>query len=248
MDKSRIWTLYISVYTFVVGVPLLFFTEKARFVSFYPGEKIWVRFAGMVFLAFSYFNVVLYRNRLDSLIRVSFICQAIFAGVTGIIAFVTDSRVLSILAAILFIGTIGSILTCRADSKSQLPKEYKRMPKTSFWNLYVAGYTGLFGIGPLLLPRAVFEYLGMETGPGLWIKIVGMSFLVLSYYNIVAYRDQGPEAAILSILIVRFWFIAVLTSLALITGPPILFAIIGTVVVGIVGTIISYRKEKRLVA
>jgi hypothetical protein len=243
VPKVRFWALYVSAYTFILGVSLLFFLDRAPLVHFSSGDRIWVQFAGMVFVAYSYFNVVLFRERLRNLLNVTFVCQAIFAAVTAVTAFVIDSRGLYVVAAVLVLGTIGSTLSSKDESNAEMASQTTRMPRTRFWNLYVALYTGFFGVGPLLLPRAVVAYLSFPYPDGLWIRFVGMAFLVLSYYNVVAFRDHGPRSAILAILVVRVWFITVLMWLALSHNLLIIYPIIATVIIGITGTFTAYRKE-----
>jgi hypothetical protein len=243
MPNARFWALYVSTYTLICGASLLFFPERAPFVHFSAGDKIWVQFAGMVFVAYSYFNVVLFRERLDDLLTVTFVCQAVFAVATAVTAFVLKSVGLGVVAAVLLIGTIGSSLSSMVKADSGRASPATPMPRTRFWNLYVAIYTGFFGVGPLVLPRTVVALFGFPYPDGLWVRFVGMAFLVLSYYNIVAYRNKGPQSAILSILIVRIWFIAVLSWLALSHNLAIIYPIIATVIIGVVGTVLTYRKE-----
>jgi hypothetical protein len=158
-------------------------------------------------------------------------------------AFVLGSSGLYLVAAILVVGTIGAAISYKPDPKAQPQPE--RMSRTRFWNLYVAFYTGFFGVGPLVLPRSIVAAFGFPYPDGPWLRFVGMEFLVLSYYNVVAYRDHGPRSAVFSILIVRFWFLAVLAWLAWSHGLLIIYPIIATVIIGVVGTIIVYRKESR---
>jgi hypothetical protein len=120
----------------------------------------------------------------------------------------------------------------------------KQMRKTSLWNLYVVAYTVGFGMTLLIFPNLIIPLLGFDRAEGPWIRVVGMCFLVLCYINIVIYREKGPVSMIWAIWAIRMGFVAVLIVLTIIGFPPALCLIAGIVLVGVIGTVLTYRSEK----
>ena len=243
MRKTSLWSLYIGVYTIPAGFVLLFLPQVFTFIQVAPADDPWLRFSGAIFMALGYFNIVLFRERPLAVMAAVFICHTVFTVFIGTLAVLQASPILYVVTVVMLIGTVGSTLTYFAERRSYTPTPFQRKPRTRMWNLYVAIYTLLFGVLPVLLPSPISFILGFERPEGLWVIISGMGFLVLSSANFVTYAQQGPATVILAILHIRLWFILVLIAMIVLGYPPRIALILLIVLVGVVGTIRTYRLE-----
>jgi fatty acid desaturase len=150
MNKTARWLLYVSAYTALLGVPLLFLPRRISLIHYAPHEEPWLRITGMCFLAFSYFNFVAFRERSLAMIQTLIICKLAFFIYVVILLLLGHTRLLYLVAGMLLVGIIGPFLTyCRERREYDLDVRDK-LPKTSRWNLYVASYTAVFGFGAAL--------------------------------------------------------------------------------------------------
>ena len=115
------------------------------------------------------------------------------------------------------------------------------MSRTSFvWMLYVTAYTTLLGLPLLLFPNAVIPYLGFNPTDEPWVRLTGGLLLALGYITFTIYRKQIAAMLIPSVQ-VRSGIILVLLALGAFGYPPFLFVMAGIVLIGVVGTLVSYR-------
>jgi hypothetical protein len=115
------------------------------------------------------------------------------------------------------------------------------MSRTSFvWMLYVTGYTALLGLPLLFFPNAVIPYLGFNSTDEPWVRLTGGLMLALSYITLTIYRKQITPMLIPSVH-VRSGLILVLVALGAMGYPPFLFVMAGIVLVGVIGTLVSYK-------
>jgi hypothetical protein len=246
MKKTGFWSLYVSAYAFAVGVPLLTFPALVPFVSFTENDEVWVRISAMCFIAFAYFNLVIYRERYPSIIRANIVNQGMFAVMMLYLISRYENPALYVVAGIVFVGLAGSILTYRAERPSYVERPIVKMLRTSFWNGYVAAYTFVYGLGTLFPFQVLVPILRFPRPDGFWVRTAGVCFFALSYFNVVAWRDRGAPAIILGILTVRIWFIVILTTLVLGGAPLQLIPINLVVCIGVVGTLLRFRAERAL--
>lgn len=108
MIRTLRWQLYVSFYTFCLGVPLLLFPNAVLPVfGFAPTSEPWVRVIGMFALGFTYVSTVIYRKRLVPLLLHSIVIRAGFTLVFAALAASGHPPFLYI-AAIVAIGVFGS--------------------------------------------------------------------------------------------------------------------------------------------
>ncbi len=118
------------------------------------------------------------------------------------------------------------------------------MRKTLAWMLYVTAYTGLFGIPLLFFPDAVLPLLGFAPTTGPWVRLSGMFLLVLSYFTFIIYH-KNIVALLPHTIIARTGISIVLIALGIAGQPPFLFVIALIVLVGVIGSLLSYIRENR---
>ncbi len=119
------------------------------------------------------------------------------------------------------------------------------MKRTLNWQLYVSGYTLLFGLPLLTVPNEVIPLLGFKVTGEPWVRLAGMFLLSLSYISFGIYREKAIPMLSYSITVRAFIFV-VLLSLAIGGHPPFLYAIAAIVGIGVVGSTVSYVAEKRI--
>jgi hypothetical protein len=115
------------------------------------------------------------------------------------------------------------------------------------WQLYVTCYTLLFGVPLLTAPNEVLPLLGLAPTREPWVRLVGMFLLSLSYLSYAIYRERAVAMLFYSITVSAF-ILAVLLVLAHSGPPPILYAAAAIVGVGVVGSTVSYVRERGPVA
>ena len=64
---------------------------------------------------------------------------------------------------------------------------------TAWWNLYVAGYTFVYGIATGLLPHLFLPLLGFPDPRGPWVRLAGVMFFSLCLINVVTFREKGTR-------------------------------------------------------
>ena len=117
------------------------------------------------------------------------------------------------------------------------------MTRTLGWQLYVSGYTLLFGLPLLAVPDEVISLLGFRVTGEPWVRLAGMFLLTLSYLSFGIYRERAVPMLFYSI-VVRTFIVVVLLSLALAGHPPFLYVMALIVGIGVVGSTASYVIEK----
>lgn len=112
------------------------------------------------------------------------------------------------------------------------------------WQLYVCAYTLLFGLPLLLAPDLALPLMGFAPEPGPWTHLAGMFLLTLSALSFGIFRTRAIALIPFSIG-VRMFIVSVLAALAYAGHPPILYAMAGIVLVGVLGSILACRGERR---
>lgn len=108
MAMTLRWQLYVSVYTFCLGVPLLLFPSTILpSLGFAPTSEPWVRVVGMFALGISYVSAVIYRKRLVPLLLHSIVIRSGFT-LGFLILAMNGHPPFAYIAAIVAIGVIGS--------------------------------------------------------------------------------------------------------------------------------------------
>lgn len=244
MQKTRLVHLYVTVYTAVLGVTFLLFPRWVPAIEFAPGDLVWVRVTGMCLLGYSFFNQVLSRACHIPSMRANVLNQAIGTVSVGALALSTDSAPIDAIALVVLIGFVAMAVCFALEHRAFVPPRLPVLPLTSRWNWYVAGYTGIYGTATGVLPHLILPIVGFEDPVMPWARMSGLLFFVLCIFNIVAARAAGPRPIVVGILVIRIWFVANLIALGLAGYPWFVYASAGIVGTGVVGTIISYRREQ----
>lgn len=243
MKKSGLWSLYVSVYTMILGIAFLFFPDQTPYIRFSHEDKAWVLITGMCLMGISYFNWTIFREKPIHILRTSILNQAFCLVFLGCVAFLVDLPGLYGVWVMLLIGFLGLWIAYKGESPSFQPGPQKSMPRTANWNLYVAGYTFFYGTASAVIPRFILPLVGFEVPQGMWVRVAGMCFYYLSIFNIVTYQHKGPAPVILSIMVLRIWFIFVLIAMGIMGYAWFVYASSVIVATGVIGTIITYRSE-----
>src|SRR5262249_35382382 len=118
------------------------------------------------------------------------------------------------------------------------------LPLTARWNLYVAGYTFVYGIATGLLPHLFLPLLGFPDPQGPWVRIAGVLFFSLSLINVIAFREKATRRVILAVVTFRIWIVVNLLVFGLLGYPWFVYASAAVVGFGVAGTIMTYRREQ----
>ena len=118
------------------------------------------------------------------------------------------------------------------------------MKRSYLWQLYITGHTLLFGIPFLLFPNQVLPWLGFRTTDEPWIRIAGILFIVIGLTAFTVYRKQIKEMLLPSIS-VRVLVVLLLGNQALKSNAVFLYILAGIVLIGVVGSTISFYTEMR---
>lgn len=111
MNKTLRWQLYVSMYTFGFGVPLLLFPNPIiPFFGFAPTQEPWIRLVGMFMLGLCYLSTMVYKNRVVPLLLHSIIMRAGFAVVFATLALSGYPPFFYLAAGIVGFGVAGSAL------------------------------------------------------------------------------------------------------------------------------------------
>lgn len=248
MKKSGIWSLYVSIYTMIMGVAFLFFPDHTPYIRFSYEDKAWVLITGMCLMGISYFNWTIFRERPLHILRASILNQAFCLVFLGCVAFLVDLPGVYGVWIMVFVGFVGLWLSYRSEHGSFQPGLQRLMPRTARWNIYVAGYTFLYGTASAVIPRLVLPWVGFDVPQGMWVRVAGMCFYYLCWFNIITYRNKGPAPIILSIMVLRIWFVLVLLAMGIQGYAWFVYLSAVIVSTGVIGTIISYRSESRLMS
>jgi len=119
------------------------------------------------------------------------------------------------------------------------------MNKSYFWQLYITGHTYLFGIPFLFFPNQVLPWLGFPPTNEPWIRIAGILFLLIGYSSYSAYKIRLRETIIPSIK-ARSAVVLVLLYLTYRVHSWFIFIMAIIVLIGVVGSIVSYRHDSLL--
>jgi len=245
MRKTSRWNLYVAGYTLLCGVPLLFFPHRVPFISYTPNDEVWVRLCGMCLLAFAFYNFFISRERQAGIVLASIINQFVFGVVFAVWAFLRATPMLYAVSGVVLLGALGAALSFRKERLTHVPEPLEKMPRTAGWNLYVTGYTLVYGLATAVFPTLLLPLLGFARPDGLWVRITGLCFLTLCFFNLVTYGQKGSPGNIWAIMLVRAWFVANLLVLAALGYPTFLVISAGIVGLGVVGTIVTFCREWR---
>ena len=116
------------------------------------------------------------------------------------------------------------------------------MERTLKWQLYVAGYTSVFGTSLLFFPNQLFPYFGFAHTDEPWSRLAGMTVIVFSYFSVMIYK-QKIIPMLLHSIIARTAIATLLVILALVGYPPFLYLFALIMAVGIIGSTLAYRSE-----
>jgi len=244
MKKTRLAHLYVTAYTVVLGVVFLLFPTAVPAIQFAPGDLVWVRVTGMCLVGYSFFNLVLTSAGHVPSMRANVVNQAIGTLSVGAMALTTDPPEIDAIAVVVLIGFVAMAVCFQLEQRAFVPPRLPRLPLTARWNWYVAGYTGIYGFATAVLPHVILPIVGFEDPVMPWARMSGLLFFVLCIFNIVAARENGPRPIVIGILVIRIWFVVNLIALGLLGYPWFVYASAGIVGTGVVGTIMSYRREQ----
>lgn len=108
MTKTLRWQLYVSFYTFCLGVPLLLFPNAViPSLGFAPTQEPWIRLVGTGLLGLCYISTVVYKKRIVSMLPHSIIVRSGFTLVFLALA-VSGYPPFLYFAAIVGFGVLGS--------------------------------------------------------------------------------------------------------------------------------------------
>lgn len=244
MRPARFWNAYVSTYMLVLGVALLALRPDNAALPFVAADAVWVRVDGMLCVSLAYFNYALAREQHRPFLRINVLCQAAAALIVSVLAISNRSAVFTVVAGIVWVGVAGSALSLRREKAPDAAAAFGRLPLTARWNLYVAGYTFAYGIATGLMPHGFLPLLGFPDPQGPWVRLAGVLFFSLCAINVIAFREKGTRSVILAIVTFRIWIVANLLVFGLLGYPLFVYASAGIVAVGVIGTIISYRREE----
>jgi len=244
MRPGRFWNAYVSTYMLVLGVALLALRPDNAVLPFVAADAVWVRVDGMLCVSLAYFNYALAFEQHQAFLRINVFCQAAAALTVSILAISSRSAAFTVVAATVWVGVAGSALSLRRETTAG-HAAYVHLPLTARWNLYVAGYTFAYGIATGLMPHGFLPLLGFPDPQGPWVRLAGVLFFSLSAINVIAFREKGTRRVILAIVTFRIWIVANLLVFGLAGYPLFVYASAGIVAIGVIGTLISYRREQR---
>src|SRR5262245_29377360 len=236
MRNRRAWNAYVSTYMLVLGVGMLFLPPDNGAVPFVAADAVWVRVDGMLCVSIAYFNYALAHEHHLPFLRVNVLCQGAAAAVVTVLAIVSRSAVVAAIAALVWAGFAGSALSLPADGVAAGPAG-AALPLTARWNLYVAGYTFVYGIATGLLPHLLLPRLGFSDPQGPWVRLAGVLFFSLLLINVIAFREKGTRRVILAIITFRIWIVVNLVVFGLLGYPWFVYASAVIVGFGVAGTI-----------
>jgi pimeloyl-ACP methyl ester carboxylesterase len=119
------------------------------------------------------------------------------------------------------------------------------LPKTAQWLLYVAAYTFFAGLPLLLFPNTILPLLGFAPTEEPWVRTTGMFLIGLTIISLSVFRS--PTASMIkATILARTWFTIVLFTLAIVGYGWGFYLLAGIVLIGVVGSICTYRHELQL--
>jgi hypothetical protein len=248
MRRTGLWFLFVGGYALILGLPLLLFPDAVPSIRYASGDAVWVRVTGMCCVGYAYFTYILFRERHLPSMRANVLNQAIAALSIGATTLSLGSSLVGWIAFGVVVGFVGSVLSFRKESRELEPRPVRQLPMTARWNVYVAGYTFVYGFATAVIPHAMMPLVGFPDPVYPWVRMSGLFFFVLCVFNVVVAREKGPEAIILAILVIRIWFVANLLVLGILGYPWFVFASAGVVGFGVVGTLLTYPRERRQLA
>jgi hypothetical protein len=246
MHTTRLWHAYVVAYTLAMGIPFLLFPSALPVIRYAPGDLVWVRVTGMCLIAYAYFNYTLIREPDIPTIRANVVNQAIGTASVGALALTTGSTAISLIAIMILVGFVGMAVSFQREHRAFTPpRPASTFPLTARWNWYVAGYTCFYAIATSVIPHQILPIVGFDDPVFPWPRMAGLLFFVLCIFNVVVGHEKRTGPIILAILAIRIWFIAVLLVLGLAGYPAFVYFSAGIVMVGVVGTILTYRRERQ---
>jgi hypothetical protein len=243
MGHRRLWTAYVGSCMLALGVALLVLPPGNAAIRYSAADAVWVRVDGMLAVSLAYFNFALMHERHHVFLRVNVICHAAAAAMISIMAMIGRSALVGGMAALVWVGVAGSALSLRHEVAPDNAAASLRLPLTARWNLYVASYTFAYAIATGLVPHFFLPLLGFPDPEDLWVRLAGVLFFSLCVINVIAFLEKGTRRVILAIVTFRIWIVANLLVFGLLGYPWFVYASAGIVGVGVIGTIISYRRE-----
>jgi len=243
MGHRRLWTAYVGTCMLAFGIALLVLPPGNAAIPYSSADAVWVRVDGMLAVSLAYFNFALMHERHPVFLRVNVICLAAAAAIVSIMAMIGRSWLVAGMAALIWIGVAGSALSLRHEVAHDDAATFLRLPLTARWNLYVAGYTFAYASATGLVPHVFLPLLGFPDPQGLWVRLAGVLFFSLCVINVIAFLEKGTRRVILAIVTFRMWIVANLLVFGLLGYPWFVYASAGIVGIGVIGTIISYRRE-----
>ena len=106
---SYTWQLYITLHTWLFGFPFLFFPNQILpFLGYETTQEPWIRVAGILFLVIGYIALGVYKNRIQVMLLSSIQARLLVVITIIILAFLSKSLFLFILAGIILLGVMGS--------------------------------------------------------------------------------------------------------------------------------------------
>lgn len=243
MGNRRLWSAYVGTCMLAFGVALLVLPPGNAALRYSAADAVWVRVDGMLAVSLAYFNYALMHERHPVFLRVNVICHAGAAAMVSIMALIGRSASVAGMAAAIWIGVAGTALSLRHEVAPDDAATSLRLPLTARWNLYVASYTFAYAVATGLVPHVFLPLLGFPDPEGLWVRLAGVLFFSLCVINVIAFLEKGTRRVILAIVTFRIWIVANLLVFGLLGYPWFVYASAGIVGIGVVGTIISYRRE-----
>ncbi len=102
----------------------------------------------------------------------------------------------------------------------------------------------LFGIPFLVFPNQILPWLGFRATEEPWIRLAGILFIVIGLTAFTVYRKRIKEMLLPSIG-VRVLVVLILIILDLISNSIFLYVLAGIILIGVVGSTISFYTEFR---
>lgn len=108
--NSYSWQLYITAHTWLFGIPFLFFPNQVLpWLGFSTTQEPWIRVVGILFLVIGHTAYSVYKNRIQGMLISSIHVRIIVVTTIMILAYLSSSLFLYILAGIIMLGVIGSV-------------------------------------------------------------------------------------------------------------------------------------------
>jgi hypothetical protein len=108
------WQLYVSIYTLLGGIPLLFFPNTVLPVlGFQKTNEPWVCASGMFLIALSYLTFMIFYKKISEMVIHVIIIRIWIVIVLLTLGFIGYPPFLFILAGIVLIGVIGTSICYR---------------------------------------------------------------------------------------------------------------------------------------